>query len=226
MLTCLKANILIDDFGCPHLTVFHLATTALERLVMGSRSLVADTDLWMSPELMALEETGLAESRPTKQSDCYALGVVIYEVLAGKPPFAGCGNAHAVHMVLRGKLPPRPEETEGNLFTDEAWEAVEHCWKRQPCDRPSAEDVLVYLKGKESKQRRGLRELLSALGAYCIWCVPVGSLCVLLWLFWQFLELLWKLLKELGQEVELWDLMLYVMGFSVLMALVESWNNR
>jgi len=37
----------------------------------------------MSPELLDPERFGMPESgdnRPTKQSDCYALGMVIYEV--------------------------------------------------------------------------------------------------------------------------------------------------
>ena len=41
------------------------------------------TRQWMSPELLDPERFGIPESkggRPTKQSDCYALGMVIYEV--------------------------------------------------------------------------------------------------------------------------------------------------
>ena len=38
------------------------------------------TEGWMSPELLVPEVFGLNDSRPTKQSDCYALGMVVYEV--------------------------------------------------------------------------------------------------------------------------------------------------
>ena len=41
------------------------------------------TRRWMSPELLDPERFGVPESegdRPTRQSDCYALGMVIYEV--------------------------------------------------------------------------------------------------------------------------------------------------
>ena len=41
------------------------------------------TRRWMSPELLYPERFGVPESennRPTRQSDCYALGMVIYEV--------------------------------------------------------------------------------------------------------------------------------------------------
>lgn len=34
----------------------------------------------MSPELLDPERFEITECRPTKQSDCYALGMVIYEV--------------------------------------------------------------------------------------------------------------------------------------------------
>ena len=34
----------------------------------------------MSPELLNPEMFGKSDDRPTKQSDCYALGMVVYEV--------------------------------------------------------------------------------------------------------------------------------------------------
>jgi len=40
---------------------------------------------WMSPELLYPEKFGILGSendRPTRESDCYALGMVIYEVSA------------------------------------------------------------------------------------------------------------------------------------------------
>ena len=38
------------------------------------------TPRWMSPELLYPEQFGVSDDRPTKQSDCYALGMVVYEV--------------------------------------------------------------------------------------------------------------------------------------------------
>jgi len=93
----MKANILITgdrraciaDFGLS--TVTGVAT----RTAAGTSrtSLVSDDTLmsftgggtrrWMSPELLDPEGFGMPESednRPTRQSDCYALGMVIYEV--------------------------------------------------------------------------------------------------------------------------------------------------
>ena len=36
----------------------------------------------MSPELLNPDLFGITDCRPTKQSDCYALGMVVYEVRA------------------------------------------------------------------------------------------------------------------------------------------------
>ena len=38
---------------------------------------------WMSPELLDPERFGNSDGRQTKQSDCYALGMVVYEVGEG-----------------------------------------------------------------------------------------------------------------------------------------------
>lgn len=36
--------------------------------------------MWMSPELLSPEQPNSKEAKPTKESDVYALGVLIYEV--------------------------------------------------------------------------------------------------------------------------------------------------
>ena len=41
---------------------------------------IGGTTRWMSPELLDPERFGASDDRPTKQSDCYALGMVVYEV--------------------------------------------------------------------------------------------------------------------------------------------------
>ena len=94
-----KANILINehrracisDFGLSTITRDRTHAPAAEsRLSLLSIDTVMSftpggTARWMSPELIDPERFGILGSegyRPTSQSDCYALGMVIYEVCA------------------------------------------------------------------------------------------------------------------------------------------------
>ena len=101
---------------------------------------------WMSPERIDPERLGLKDGRPTKESDCYALGMVVYEVLSGQTPFAPWKAVLVVQKVLEGERPRRPEGEGGALFTDSIWRMLELCWKHQPDERISAEAVLPCLK--------------------------------------------------------------------------------
>ena len=79
----------IADFGLLTITgIATRATAGASRLALiSNNTLMLFTDggtrRWVSPELLDLERFGMPESednRPTRQSDCYALGMVIYEV--------------------------------------------------------------------------------------------------------------------------------------------------
>jgi len=90
----------------------------------------------MSPELISPERFGFKNSRPTKASDCYALGMVIYETISGNLPFHKHIDLAVAMKVLEGEHPPR-----GMRFTKGLWEMLEQCWAPQPSDRPTVEDV-------------------------------------------------------------------------------------
>ena len=105
---------------------------------------------WMSPELLDPEEFGFSECHPTMESDCYALGMVIYEVLSGKPPFSTSHVPTIMRKILGGERPERPQGEGGELFTDVVWRVLELCWKSRPCDRIGARDVLLGLEGHQS----------------------------------------------------------------------------
>jgi serine/threonine protein kinase len=97
----------------------------------------------MSPELFDPE---IQDPIPTKHSDCYALGMVIYEVLSGRVPFSQFPNLVVPGIVFSGKRPGRPKGLEGVWFTDDVWAVLERCWTHQPNDRPGIEDVLQCLE--------------------------------------------------------------------------------
>jgi len=63
----------------------------------------------ISPELFYPEDFGLEDSRRTKQSDYYALGMVIWEVLSWQVPFPKYGPCTVVVKVSRGEHSERPQ---------------------------------------------------------------------------------------------------------------------
>ena len=107
---------------------------------MSSSYIVGGTIGWMSPELL------ISAERPTKQSDCYALGMVIYEVLSGQAPFAPLGRYPVMRKVMDGEHPQRPMGAEGVWFTNDLWRMLIRCWATRPEDRPSSLTVLECLE--------------------------------------------------------------------------------
>ena len=107
--TSTKANILVNKDRRACIADFGLSTIAgvVTRATPGASqvSLISQDSLmsftgggtrrWMSPELLDPERFGIPESednRPTRQSDCYALGMVIYEVGARVREFVDVDN--------------------------------------------------------------------------------------------------------------------------------------
>ena len=76
-----QVNILVDKMGTAHLGDFGLLTTSDLGTTFFSEStdLLGGTLPWMSPELVSASRDN-PKVRATRESDCYALGMVIYEV--------------------------------------------------------------------------------------------------------------------------------------------------
>jgi len=91
----------------------------------------------MSPELLDPDQFGLKDSKPTKESDCYALGMVVYEVLSGQAPFAQSKDFIVMRKVIEGERPEIPEGAEKAWFTGDLWRMLQLCWETQPRSRPS-----------------------------------------------------------------------------------------
>ena len=104
----------------------------------------------MSPELLDPETFGVETKQPTKESDCYALGMVIYQILTGLKPFGEGNRTKITRRVLSGERPERPQGELGKFFTDDIWDMLQGCWTERSTDRPSARDILRHLGGGHS----------------------------------------------------------------------------
>ena len=184
-----KANILIDqnghaclaDFGFLTIVLVPTNPTASDSFATGG------TTRWMSPELLDPDLTGPEGTRLTKQSDCYALGMVIYEVLSGQAPFTPFNSSMVMLKVIRGERPGRPNGPEGARFTDNLWQTLNRCWESQPDDRPSAEAVLECLEqvsenGGVDKDRLDNASDSFGMLSWFDLCYLVPLLCGILWL--------------------------------------------
>lgn len=74
-------NFLVDAFGHLLLSDFGLAHEIKEGILQGDSSLWIGTLRYMAPERL--------KKRPDRRSDLYSLGIILFEMLAGQPPFQG-----------------------------------------------------------------------------------------------------------------------------------------
>ena len=142
-----KANILIDENGNACLADFGLLIIISDPTnpTVSSSYAPAGTTRWMSPELLDPDQSNPKDGRPTKESDCYALGMVIYEALSGKVPFAPDRDYVVMRKVIEGERPERPQGVDGVRFTDHLWYTLQLCWAHRPKGRPTIETVLQCL---------------------------------------------------------------------------------
>ena len=159
------ANILVDKTGHARLADFSLLTIISDATngLSSTTSMQGGTARWMSPELIA-PRFGLENSRPTKPSDCSALGMVIYETISGHFPFHEDRDMAVFVKVLDGKRPAQEAH-----FTDSLWKTLELCWEAQSGDRPSIEGVLRCLENEPTTSSAGCRN-----GGGWRWFGPFG----------------------------------------------------
>jgi hypothetical protein len=129
----------VTDFGIAKALKASLPSGDAPTSTLTERGLVLGTPLYMAPEQAA------GEAKTDDRADLYSLGVVAYEMLAGRPPFEG-RSAQQI-MAAHAAQQPRPV---GELRSSTpAWLAtlVMQCLEKRPADRPrDAQEVLRLLE--------------------------------------------------------------------------------
>jgi tRNA A-37 threonylcarbamoyl transferase component Bud32/tetratricopeptide (TPR) repeat protein len=149
------ANVVLVD-GRVVITDFGLARGT----EVGERDLTAEGAFLGTPGYMAPEQVEGREA--TEASDIYALGVVLYELATGEPPFRG-DTAMAVATARLTEQPARPSTRSAGLSA--SWDAsIMRCLARTPSERfQRVEDVLRPIASRP-RGRLLVLGVLAALG--------------------------------------------------------------
>ncbi|WP_369259862.1 serine/threonine-protein kinase [Streptomyces sp. R35] len=138
------ANVLLKQDGGqmhPMLTDFGIARLA------DSPGLTRTHEFVGTPAYVAPES---AEGRPqTSAVDIYGAGILLYELVTGRPPFGGGSALEVLHQHLSAE-PRRP-----STVPDPLWTVIERCLRKNPDERPSAENLA-----------RGLRTVAAGVGVH------------------------------------------------------------
>ncbi|HEU4514631.1 MAG TPA: protein kinase [Nocardioidaceae bacterium] len=129
------ANLLVTPDGIVKITDFGIARAAASAAITQTGQIIG-TPHYISPEQ--------AEGRPaTEASDIYALGVVLYECLAGQRPFSRDTPIQVALAHIREEVPPLDEAVPARLRA-----IVDKALAKDPAERfATAGDMAVALRG-------------------------------------------------------------------------------
>ena len=133
----MKPQACICDFG------FSTFTSTVSFAVSVTRGECTGTFSHMAPELLYPEKYGLRDCRLSEEADVYAFGMVVYEVLTGRTPFAveKLRQLDIILRVMMGKRPRKPERTGEIGFGEGTWELVQRCWDQDRVRRPTMDEI-------------------------------------------------------------------------------------
>ncbi|KAF8594851.1 WD40 repeat-like protein [Ceratobasidium sp. AG-I] len=106
---------------------------------------------WMAPELLKLvsdQANATSTQARNKQTDMYAFGMTLLEIVTGRIPYFEFRNDMSIYRaIIRQKPPKRPKElAESDERSNQIWELLVRCWDHDHAARPDAPYSLNYLR--------------------------------------------------------------------------------
>jgi serine/threonine-protein kinase len=120
------ANVMLDESGAAALTDFGLARGVADTVLTRTGIVVGTVD-YLAPELIRGQQAD-------RSSDVYALGCLIYECLAGAPPYAGRPFVETLLAHVKDE-PPDLAELRPDLTESVSWTVLKALAK-DPAERP------------------------------------------------------------------------------------------
>src|SRR5438046_639647 len=145
-------NILLDIKGEPHLTDFGVA-----RLLETENDTTCTIEVSGTPSYMAPEQAHANNGHVSSATDVYGLGAVLYQLLAGQPPFIGGTPFETVRLLLETE-PRQPRLLNPKVDRDVSTICLK-CLEKDPKRRYSsalalAEDLEHWLRHEPIRARR------------------------------------------------------------------------
>lgn len=171
------ANILLEDDDEPLISDFGLAKDPQSDPGLTATGMAPGTPSYMAPE-----QAGGNNDAVCKQTDVWALGVILYEMLTGKRPFTG--GADVVKQAILDSEPPQPRAVNRRLNRD-LETIILKCLEKNPARRyvsagALADDLGCWLRGEpiRAKPATRLRKCLRFLRRHPRWLTAVALLAL------------------------------------------------
>ena len=136
-------NILMDDNLCPKIADFgfskRIDSNGNSISTIESQKCAKGTPIFIAPEVFMTNES-------TKESDVYAFGILVYEIVTNLIPYEGLRYEQLVIYVSKGNRPLFVNENDNDPYQN----LIRKCWSNDPKDRPTFNEIVEELKSNQN----------------------------------------------------------------------------